>query len=185
MAYTPTSKFVTTRHYRTSWVHITHQSHGAECVFTGKQFAGCSRNSCACYSHRPPSASVLSQINPLIPSHLKPTTCTLYYALKCANYTPTCFEPLIGSSSGRITISQITHTHTHTQQCDHRIWLLLFVVHQLSWSNVDKISLKGGALTSSIYMKQFFERTVVLSAAGCGTVGGQTCTKYKLLYMYR
>jgi hypothetical protein len=40
----------------------------------------------------------------------KPTTCTFYYALKCSNYTPTCFEPLIGSSSGRATISQITHT---------------------------------------------------------------------------
>jgi hypothetical protein len=30
----------------------------------------------------------------------KPTTCTLYFTLKFANYAPTCFEPLIGSSSG-------------------------------------------------------------------------------------
>jgi hypothetical protein len=42
----------------------------------------------------------------------KLTTCALYYALKCSNYTPTYFEPLIGSSSGRVTISQKSCDHT-------------------------------------------------------------------------
>jgi hypothetical protein len=46
--------------------------------------------------------------------HHKPTTCTVYYALKCSSYTPTCFESSFGSSSRRVTISEITHTHTHT-----------------------------------------------------------------------
>jgi hypothetical protein len=57
----------------------------------------------------------------------KPATCTLHYALKFSNYTPTCFEPSFGSSSGRVRISQITHTHI--QQYDHKIWLQVFVIH--------------------------------------------------------
>jgi hypothetical protein len=47
----------------------------------------------------------------LIIEYHKSTTCTIYYALKCSNYTPTCFEPSFGSCSGRVTMSQITHTH--------------------------------------------------------------------------
>jgi hypothetical protein len=40
----------------------------------------------------------------------KPTTCTLYYALKCSNYTPTCFEPSFGSSSRTDTCKSVIRT---------------------------------------------------------------------------
>jgi hypothetical protein len=50
----------------------------------------------------------------LYTEHHKPTTCTLHYAPKCSNYTPTCFEPSCGSSPGTVTISQIICTSNST-----------------------------------------------------------------------
>jgi hypothetical protein len=65
-------------------------------VFNRKQFAA--------------SSAGIWELNILFPiEYHKPTTCTLYYALTCSNYTPTYFEPSFGSSSGTDTILQITH----------------------------------------------------------------------------
>jgi hypothetical protein len=45
----------------------------------------------------------------------KPTTSTLYYALKCSNYTPTCFEPSLGSAGALQTA--VTKSCDHTVRC--------------------------------------------------------------------
>jgi hypothetical protein len=67
--------------------------------------------------------------------------------LKCSNYTTTCFEPLIGSSSGRVKISQTTETQSNNMNPKSGCCCIKYI----DWAG--KISIRLGYVGTRRYVR--------------------------------